>query len=99
MKIQIIEHPEKIVISINGDIDARDNNDFVKEIYSINDKYDSNIELDLSQMEFITSAFIGVLVNLKKFQIAKGKTVKIVKINPLIMNILERVHFVDYFNA
>jgi len=58
-----------------------------------------DIDLDLSKVNYIDSSGVGVLISLLKLQKNKGKSLKISKVSPKVLNVLKLSSLSDVFNV
>lgn len=65
------------VVSLKGELDLSYANDLKAELYKAVDKNFSDVVIDMSNLEYIDSTGIGVLVGLMKKLRTGGKDIKI----------------------
>ena len=98
MEIDINKGDDLITISITGDIEMMSIKNFKNELLEIGQNEDKEIGLDLSNVNYIDSSGIGVLISLHKLQKNKGKNLKILKVSPKVLNVLKLSSLADLFN-
>jgi anti-sigma B factor antagonist len=97
MNIDINEENERVNVAVKGDIEMMTIKDFKEKLLDIGQKIDKDIELDLSNVEYIDSSGVGVLISLLKMQKKKGKTIKIKKVSSKVLNVLKLSSLSDVF--
>jgi anti-sigma B factor antagonist len=97
MNIEIKDQDGQVNVVVNGDIEMMTIKEFKEKLLNIGQTADKDIELDLSNVEYIDSSGIGVLVSLLKLQKKKGKTLKIRKMSSKVMNVLKLSSLSDMF--
>lgn len=97
MNIDINEGNELVNVTVKGDIEMMTIKDFKEKLLDIGQKIDKDIELDLSNVEYIDSSGVGVLISLLKIQKKKGKTIKIKKVSSKVLNVLKLSSLSDVF--
>ena len=98
MEIDINKSTDLITISITGDIEMMSIKNFKNELLEIGQNEEQDIGLDLSNVNYIDSSGIGVLISLYKLQKNKGKNLKILKVSPKVLNVLKLSSLADIFN-
>jgi anti-sigma B factor antagonist len=78
---------EKVYIRFKGDIDLTTMHDLKELLFSLTGS-GVDIELDASEVEFLDSSGIGMLMLVKKMQKEDGKNLYIVNINERVRNSL-----------
>jgi len=90
MKINFTQEGEKLIVSVNGDIDAYHSGDFKKNIREKLESVNANIiVLDMSNVAYIDSAGLGSLVALLKDVRTKGKEFVLASLKPNVKRIFE----------
>ena len=56
------------------------------------------IEIDCSTLEYVDSAGLGMLLLTKTEAEKKGRTVKLINVNPKLLELFKLVHFDKHFN-
>jgi anti-sigma B factor antagonist len=89
MDIEIKENDDIISVSVKGDIELYTHAKFKNALFEIVTTTDRNMEIDLSQVDYMDSSGLGTLVSLHKIQHKKGKKLIISNVNPDIRNLIE----------
>ncbi len=97
MDIDINENIEQVNISVKGDIEMMTIKSFKQKLFEIGENINKDIEIDLSDVDYIDSSGVGVLISLLKLQKQKGKTLSINKVSPKVLNILKLSSLSDVF--
>ena len=98
MDIDIQEQGNSVSIIVNGDIEMMTIKTFKQKLFEIGQNADKDIEIDLSNVDYIDSSGVGVLISLLKLQKKKGKTLKINKVSSKVLNVLKLSSLSDVFN-
>ncbi len=88
MNIIINEDDNLINISISGSADSSGIRNFIELVDSICDGKDKDVDLDLSELEYMDSTCISVLLKLHKFQKQKNKDFRISKASYKVSSLL-----------
>jgi anti-sigma B factor antagonist len=98
MDIEIKDTNGLVNITVNGDIEMMTIKTFKQKLFEIGQNVDKDIEIDLSNVDYIDSSGVGVLISLLKLQKKKGKNLKIDKVSPKVLNVLKLSSLADVFN-
>ena len=98
MDIEIKDDQEIVRITVNGDIEMMTIKSFKQKLFEIGQNTDKNIEIDLSNVDYIDSSGVGVLISLLKLQKKKGKSLIINKVSSKVLNVLKLSSLSDVFN-
>lgn len=98
MNIEIKEGPQSVSVVVEGDIEMMSIKEFKTELLNLGQNINKNIDLDLSDVDYIDSSGVGVLISLLKLQKKKDKTIRIVKVSPKVLNVLKLSSLSDIFN-
>lgn len=98
MNIEINDKNESVNIRVSGDIEMMSIKDFKTKLFDVGENTDKDVEIDLSDVNYIDSSGVGVLITLLKRQRSKGKTLKIAKVSPKVMNVLKLSSLSDVFD-
>ncbi|MCP4137244.1 MAG: STAS domain-containing protein [bacterium] len=98
MDIEVKEAESMVSIIVNGDIEMMTIKSFKQKLFEIGQNVDKDIEIDLSNVDYIDSSGVGVLISLLKLQKKKGKTLKINKVSSKVLNVLKLSSLSDVFN-
>jgi anti-sigma B factor antagonist len=97
MDIEVKESAEIVNVVVNGDIEMMTIKNFKEKLFEIGHNTDKNIEIDLSNVDYIDSSGVGVLISLLKLQKKKGKTLNINKVSAKVLNVLKLSSLSDVF--
>jgi anti-sigma B factor antagonist len=97
MDINIIESDDLVTVVINGDIEMMTIKNFKEKLFEIGHNIDKHIEIDLSNVDYIDSSGVGVLISLLKLQKKKGKELYIHKVSAKVLNVLKLSSLSDVF--
>jgi anti-sigma B factor antagonist len=98
MNIAVQEGAQTISVTISGDIEMVTIKDFKEKLLQLGQSSDKDIEIDLSNVEYIDSSGVGVLISLLKMQKKKGKNLKIDKVSDKVLSVLKLSSLADVFN-
>ena len=98
MKIEVKDSDLKVNIIVNGDIEMMTIKNFKQKLFEIGQNVDKDIEIDLSNVDYIDSSGVGVLISLLKLQKKKGKNLEINRVSPKVLNVLKLSSLSDVFN-
>jgi anti-sigma B factor antagonist len=98
MDIEINSNNDPVTVFISGDIEMMSIKDFKTKLFEVGQKENKDIDLDLSNVNYIDSSGVGVLISLLKLQKNKGKNLIISKISPKVLNVLKLSSLSDVFN-
>lgn len=88
MNILTTEDDNLIQISISGSADSAGIRKFIEVVDSICDGQDKDVDLDLSEMEYMDSTCISILLKLHKFQKQKKRDFRISKASYKVSSLL-----------
>ena len=98
MNIEINENNDSVNIIVNGDIEMMSIKDFKSKLLNVGETVDKDVEIDLSNVNYIDSSGVGVLISLLKRQKSKGKSLNITKVSPKVLNVLKLSSLSDVFD-
>ena len=98
MNIDVTEDDATVTIIVNGDIEMMTIKSFKQKLFEIGQDIDKDIEIDLSNVDYIDSSGVGVLISLLKLQKKKGRNLMINKVSSKVMNVLKLSSLSDVFN-
>lgn len=98
MDIVVNENDSSVLVTVSGDIEMMTIKDFKEKLFEIGQNIDKNVELDLSNVDYIDSSGVGVLISLMKLQKKKGKTLAIEKASSQVLNVLQLSSLSDVFD-
>lgn len=97
MDIEVKDQKDKVSIIVTGDIEMMTIKSFKQKLFEIGQNVDKDIEIDLSNVDYIDSSGVGVLISLLKLQKKKDKTLSINKVSPKVLNVLKLSSLSDVF--
>ena len=97
MDLKIKEDADIISITVNGIIEMANIRDFKDTLFEVCQDTEKNIDIDLSNVNYIDSSGIAFLLTLLKDQKKKGKNLSIKKISTQVFNILKLSSISDVF--
>ena len=97
MEIVINEDRDRVTISVEGDIEMMTIKTFKEKLFEIGHDIEKDIYIDLSNVDYIDSSGVGVLISLFKLQKKKDKSLVISKASPKVMNVLKLSSLSDVF--
>ena len=98
MDIAINENEDNVLITVSGDIEMMTIKEFKEKLFEVGQNVAKHVELDLSNVDYIDSSGVGVLISLLKLQKKKGKILKIDKVSSQVLNVLQLSSLSDVFN-
>ncbi|MFA5518761.1 MAG: STAS domain-containing protein [Spirochaetota bacterium] len=98
MQIDVQESDDIVVITVNGDIEMMTIKTFKQILFEAGQNIDKDIEIDLTEVDYIDSSGVGVLISLLKLQNKKGKSLRIDKVSSKVLNVLKLSSLSDVFN-
>lgn len=98
MEIVINDNENNVLVLVSGDIEMMTIKEFKEKLFDIGQNVDKDVELDLSNVDYIDSSGVGVLISLLKLQKKKGKLLKINKVSTQVLNVLQLSSLSDVFN-
>lgn len=98
MNIEVRDSDAVISVKVNGDIEMMTIKEFKEKLLELGQSADKDIELDLSEVEYIDSSGVGVLISLLKLQKKKDKVLQIKKASQKVMNVLKLSSLSDVFD-
>jgi anti-sigma B factor antagonist len=99
MEIVINEEKDRVNISVTGDIEMMTIKTFKEKLFEIGHDIEKDIYIDLSNVDYIDSSGVGVLISLLKLQKKKDKALVISKVSPKVMNVLKLSSLSDVFEV
>ena len=97
MDIEVKEYADIVHVIVNGDVEMMTIKNFKEKLFEIGHNTDKNIEIDLSNVDYIDSSGVGVLISLLKLQKKKGKSLNINKVSAKVLNVLKLSSLSDVF--
>ncbi len=97
MTLEITTSPDTITAVIAGRLDTANSQQFAVEMQPLMDGADKHIVLDCSQLEFVSSSGLRLLLSLRKQTIAMGGDVTIKNVIPDVMQVFTITGFFSLF--
>lgn len=97
MTIEIVEENGSVRALLNGRLDTAAAADVAQQFSQLSENADKEITLDFSNLEYISSSGLRLLIGLRKSSAAKGGKVIIEKINDSIRNVFTMTGFYSLF--
>lgn len=98
MEISIKENASSVSVVIVGDIEMITIKEFKEKLLQLGQTTDKDIDIDLSNVEYIDSSGVGVLISLLKMQKKKDKNLRIEKVSDKVLSVLKLSSLADVFN-
>ena len=98
MDISIKENASSVSVVIVGDIEMITIKEFKEKLLQLGQSTDKDIDIDLSNVEYIDSSGVGVLISLLKMQRKKDKNLRIEKVSDKVLSVLKLSSLADVFN-
>lgn len=99
MKLSIIENGDTLIGTLCGRLDTVNSEQFGKDMQPLMDKAHYNIELECSELEYISSSGLRLFLGLRKQVAAKGGKLTIRNINSTIREVFTITGFFNLFNV
>ncbi|MDR0927415.1 MAG: STAS domain-containing protein [Ignavibacteria bacterium] len=93
-----ISNGNETIIKVSGRLDVGSAGEFEKEIQPLLTGQMSNITIDCSELEYISSAGLRSLMILNKASAAKGEQIFIKSISPIVKDVFDMTGFSSLFN-
>ena len=97
MKTTVKELDGRLVAVLTGELDTASAAETEAALKPLFESTGKDLVLDCSNLEYIASSGIRILVNLLKTAKAKGDQVVLKNVNEVIRDVLELTGFVSYF--
>jgi len=97
MEIDVHESYDIISVKVVGDIEMITIKPFKEKLFEIADKTDKDVEIDFSEVDYIDSSGISILIILLRLQRNKGKKLVINKANPRILEVFRLSSLLSIF--
>ena len=98
MEISIKDGAESVSVVITGDIEMITIKEFKEKLLQLGQSTEKDIDIDLSNVEYIDSSGVGVLISLLKMQKKKNKNLRIEKVSDKVLSVLKLSSLADVFN-
>ena len=97
MKTTLLETDGKLVAVLAGELDTVAAAETDAALQPLVDSVGTDLVFDCTELEYITSSGLNILMNLLKAAQPKGERVILKNVNEGIRNVLELTGFVSYF--
>lgn len=98
MKTTVKELDGRLVAVLTGELDTASAAETEAALKPLFESTGKDLVLDCTNLEYIASSGIRILVNLLKAAKAKGNQVVLKNVNEVIRDVLELTGFVSYFD-
>ena len=98
MKTTVKELDGRLVAVLTGELDTASAAETEAALKPLFESTGKDLVIDCSNLEYIASSGIRILVNLLKTAKAKGDQVVLKNVNEVIWDVLELTGFVSYFD-
>ena len=98
MKTTVKELDGRLVAVLTGELDTASAAETEAALKPLFESTGKDLVIDCSNLEYIASSGIRILVNLLKAAKAKGDQVVLKNVNEVIRDVLELTGFVSYFD-
>ncbi len=98
MKTTVKELDGRLVAVLTGELDTASAAETEAALKPLFESTGKDLVIDCSNLEYIASSGIRILVNLLKTAKAKGDQVVLKNVNEVIRDVLELTGFVSYFD-
>ena len=89
MKTTITEKEGIITIAVTGELDTDTTIGFRQEVEPVMERKNVNVELDFSELEYISSKALRVLISLQQQVMAGGGTFKVTNVQPAVREVFD----------
>ena len=93
MKTTIHQFPEKVLVVVEGDLDTPTCVQFKADLAPLMEQKGLHIEMDMSQVPYISSHGLRVLLSLAQAQVGSGGSVKVTAVTPTVKEVFELTGF------
>lgn len=97
MKTTITEESGKVLVAISGELSANECDDLKRDLAPLCERKGLNIEMDLSELEYVCSRGLRVFLALAQAQEADGGSVKVTAITPVVREVFDLTGFTKIF--
>jgi len=89
MKTTITEKDGKTIVAVQGELDTDTSKIFQEDVEPLTEKKGLNVEMDLRELEYISSKAIRVLISFQQRILAQGGTLKVSGAQPAVCEIFD----------
>ncbi|MCQ2289470.1 MAG: STAS domain-containing protein [Muribaculaceae bacterium] len=97
MTLEITYNDDTVNAVLSGRLDTANSQLFAVEMQPLMDKADKHIVLDCTDLEFVSSSGLRLLLSLRKQTIAMGGDVTIKNVHPEVMQVFTITGFFSLF--
>lgn len=98
MEIDVKELNDTFKVVLKGDIEMMTIKELKNKLLDLGQNSDKNIDLNMSEVNYIDSSGVGILISLLKIQKKKGKEMTISEISDKVLSVLKLSSLSDVFN-
>ncbi len=94
---QIEDTPEAIILCLQGEIDCTHSNELSELLRTTRESTPRNLVIDLSEVKYIDSSGLGVLVSERTRWVKQGYRFRLCCLNPAVQTLLQTSHLDHFF--
>lgn len=98
MTTEIIKNEEGLVVTLKGSLDTVASGQVTSELMSLLDNNIKNVTINCSEMDYIASSGLRLLLMVRKSCKANGGDVTLLDVQSNVMEVLTITHFDRMFN-
>ena len=99
MEIKKLEQDGAVVLSFSGMLDSSTSSQFQSQIDQILADGVKSVRLDLSELEYISSQGLRLILSLQKGLVAAGGTLVVTKLKPVVKEVFDITGFSEIFTV
>lgn len=89
MKTTITEKDGKVIVAVQGELDTDTSKVFQQDVAPLAEREGLTVEMDLSELAYISSKAIRVLISFQQAILSKGGSLKVTGAQPAVCEIFE----------
>lgn len=89
MKTTITEKDGKVIVAVKGELDTNTSPQFAKDIAPVEEMKKATVELDLSELEYMSSKALRIIVSLQQAVLKNGGTLSISKVTETVREVFD----------
>lgn len=93
-----ITHGDKMVIALKGRLDTITSNELL-EAFSKENKEEGVVQVDMKELEYISSAGLRALLSMKKELTAANKVLEVCNLNAICLEVFKVTGFINILNV
>lgn len=97
LSVNIFETPSAVVVRLEGEAGIRAADELQAPFRKITEARPSLVVLDLAELQFVASLFLGLLVNFRKGIVYQGGRIQMAAVQPNIRDILKVTRLEELF--